>query len=247
MLQKYSIECILSKLNCYSVVFMLVPGTTIFQLNIVYPYLVVKYEAGVAKQLMHICLISFCFINVVGNLMLSIFKDSTLRRPVVGEGTYCEYCRMWRPAKSWHCKKCNVCIMKRDHHCFFLARCIGLYNQRYFILFLGHGMLSMLYITYYNYYFVTLNSIAPKPLPGQNFFIFYFFLNFTLSFFSLIFFSIQLRNAVTGVTCYESKFPELRKPANWRQNLLNIFGTRWYLAIVWPLCESAIPNEIKGT
>ena len=29
---------------------------------------------------------------------------------------------------------CNACILKRDHHCYFMNTCVGFYNQRHFTL-----------------------------------------------------------------------------------------------------------------
>ncbi|ELP94414.1 zinc finger protein DHHC domain containing protein, putative [Entamoeba invadens IP1] len=49
---------------------------------------------------------------------------------------YCVYCQAFRCERSYHCKKCDCCIMKRDHHCPWTGQCIGTYNLRYFIQFL---------------------------------------------------------------------------------------------------------------
>ncbi|XP_049703240.2 probable palmitoyltransferase ZDHHC24 [Helicoverpa armigera] len=254
----------LSKLQYYGVVFLMIPGIFIFQITVVYPNLVEMLQVGVIKQLVHLCLITFCFVNVVGNMIFSMIMDSNLKKPVYGEGTYCEYCRMARPAKSWHCMRCNACILKRDHHCAFLSRCIGLNNQRYFILFLGHILLSMIYATYYNYYFVTMKFendgwllsafrilnpmirfVIPEPMGVKDLYVFYLFLNMGLIVWSGSLFFYHTRNIVMGVSSYESKFPELMDSSKWKDNMLRVFGTRWYLAIVWPMCESPLPDDDK--
>lgn len=258
------ISNIISRIPYYFVVFLLIPGIFVFQLTIVYPFLIVAFDCGIGKRLIHICIIAFWFINVVGNMIFSMMRDSTLKMPVFGEGTYCEYCRMSRPAKSWHCKICNACIIKRDHHCTFLARCIGLYNQRYFILFLGYVTLAMLYTTYYNYYYITLRFdddvwvlsaariinpmlrfVIPEPLSLVDFYVLYLFMNVGVIFWSFCLFFYHLRNVVTGVTSYESKFPSLMDSSKWKQNLLKVFGTRWYWAIICPLCSSPLPLDDK--
>lgn len=51
-----------------------------------------------------------------------------------------------KPFRAHHCSKCNVCILKMDHHCqyaesFFvhcrwINNCVGARNQKYFILYL---------------------------------------------------------------------------------------------------------------
>ena len=230
-------------------VYMVIPGVCIFQMTIIYPNLREKMKAGIVKQCMHMSIIIFYFTNVVGNMILSILMESSLKKPVIGEGTYCEDCQMMRPARSWHCKECNVCILRRDHHCTFLARCIGLRNQRYFILFLGYVTFSMIYIIYYNYYFVVFNYSehfnSTKSLPPLKTFLMYMFLNIVMVILSCALFVYHLWHAAIGVTCYEVRFRELWKTTEWKQNLLNTFGTKWYLAIVWPLCDSPLPNDYK--
>ncbi|CAH1644031.1 unnamed protein product [Spodoptera littoralis] len=262
--RKSLIAHIFAKVQFYGVVFVLIPFIFVFQITIVYPELVRKLKVSLVEQIVHICLISFCFINVIGNLIYSIMMDSSLKRPVFGEGTYCEECRMVRPVRSWHCMQCNVCIVKRDHHCSFLSRCVGLYNQRYFVLFLGHVMLSMTYATYYNYYFVTmkfkgdgwalsafrifnplLRFIIPEPMGYKDVYLFFLIMNVALIVWSGTLFYWHFKNVLMGVTSYEARFPELKDASRWKQNLRNVFGTKWYLAIICPMCESPLPEEAK--
>lgn len=41
-----------------------------------------------------------------------------------------------KPERTHHCKTCNACILKFDHHCPWLNQCVGLGNERYFVLFM---------------------------------------------------------------------------------------------------------------
>lgn len=58
---------------------------------------------------------------------------------------FCSICHQHRPPRSHHCPLCDGCILKRNHHCHFTGVCIGLGNQRNFILFLLWIIFGCLY------------------------------------------------------------------------------------------------------
>lgn len=49
---------------------------------------------------------------------------------------YCETCKIMRPPKSSHCSTCNHCVKGFDHHCNFIANCVGIRNRSNFLWFL---------------------------------------------------------------------------------------------------------------
>ena len=49
---------------------------------------------------------------------------------------YCSTCNIFRPPGVSHCKKCNCCVEKFDHHCPWVGNCIGKNNYKYFLIFL---------------------------------------------------------------------------------------------------------------
>ena len=61
--------------------------------------------------------------------------------------SYCDKCELWyRPkSKTYHCKKCDVCIEGHKYHCLMTGHCIGRKNKKEFYIFV---MLSMLYMFY---------------------------------------------------------------------------------------------------
>jgi len=79
-------------------------------------------------------------------------EDSRTRRRVERDGTewlqkWCRDCRLWRPRRCGHCSMCRRCVLRLDHHCFWMGTCVGERNQRFFtafLLFAGCGMMGIL-------------------------------------------------------------------------------------------------------
>jgi palmitoyltransferase ZDHHC2/15/20 len=53
-----------------------------------------------------------------------------------GSTRYCKKCQCPKPDRAHHCSTCRRCVLKMDHHCPWLATCLGLRNYKAFILFL---------------------------------------------------------------------------------------------------------------
>ncbi|KAE8150683.1 DHHC palmitoyltransferase-domain-containing protein [Aspergillus avenaceus] len=53
-----------------------------------------------------------------------------------GESRFCKKCQAPKPDRAHHCSTCKRCVLKMDHHCPWLATCVGLRNYKAFLLFL---------------------------------------------------------------------------------------------------------------
>lgn len=261
---------IIEKSMCYTLVFVITPYFFIFEMVVVRPIIVTTYEFSTMKHAFHILLSMFFFINIVGNMILGIFTDTTIKMRARSHNCeeFCESCQMYRPAKAWHCKKCNVCILKRDHHCFFFSRCIGLRNQRYYVTYLTYIFISMVYSTYFNFYYVVskydeyeiyvsvcrivnpfLRYLIPEPMGMKDLYVFFLFLNVGLVIWSGGLFVFHTRNVLRGETSHEYKENTRSTFRNnlsaMKKNFINVFGEKWYIALVWPLANSPLPETTE--
>ncbi|KAK4156338.1 Palmitoyltransferase pfa3 [Chaetomidium leptoderma] len=62
-----------------------------------------------------------------------------------GELRFCKKCQARKPDRAHHCSTCRRCVLKMDHHCPWLATCVGLHNQKAFVLFLVYTTLFCLF------------------------------------------------------------------------------------------------------
>lgn len=61
--------------------------------------------------------------------------------------SYCYQCQSQVPPRSRHCSTCRVCILRRDHHCLLLGRCVGFHNYRPFLGLLLHATGVLLHVS----------------------------------------------------------------------------------------------------
>ncbi|OAQ64983.1 palmitoyltransferase PFA3 [Pochonia chlamydosporia 170] len=62
-----------------------------------------------------------------------------------GEIRFCKKCQARKPDRAHHCSTCRRCVLKMDHHCPWLATCLGLRNYKAFLLFLVYTTILCLY------------------------------------------------------------------------------------------------------
>ncbi|KAK3595654.1 hypothetical protein CHS0354_026869 [Potamilus streckersoni] len=178
----------------------------------------------------------------------------------------CLSCNISRPPRCYHCPMCYTCILKRDHHCFFARTCIGLNNQRHFIVFLVWASLGTTYASlHFIYYFLTvywshvsiLDVFAPFTLIRWIFGYSSLYLTHTMLtatfliffvFLSTTFLINQVELITKGITTFESKVIDRGKikvtdRRNLNDKIKAVFGSYWALNLLVPLHLKFRPVE----
>ncbi|XP_076459064.1 palmitoyltransferase ZDHHC6-like [Babylonia areolata] len=85
-----------------------------------------------------------CMVMILGNFFMAVFKGPGFVpfgwKPENAEHIksmqFCDCCQGYKAPRSHHCRKCERCVMKMDHHCPWINTCCGHLNQANFCLFL---------------------------------------------------------------------------------------------------------------
>lgn len=230
-----------------------------FELNYVLPY---YHYPGTFWYYFHLITAFTIFTNIMSSYFATIFETTSIQGrliPETSDSTFCTVCESFRPPRAWHCDYCKVCILKRDHHCIFTSCCIGYYNHRYFMMLLIYTSIGTLYATFYNVCFCyenySFNDIATILRIIMPLFMFMFgkmTMQFSLlvttvsvlgCLFANVLLFIHVRLVIKGAICYENNNNVKMYDYGLKENIIGVFGKRWYIAWLSPFIPSELPGD----
>lgn len=118
----------------------------------------------------------------------------------------CRKCDSFKPARAHHCHVCRRCVLMMDHHCPWMANCIGFYNYRYFfltLLYLTVGCAYCVVVACYKYSIPRLSKVqsGKQMMTGDKFFVFFLCICAGLAVFILLSWHVYL--VLSGQTTIE--------------------------------------------
>jgi palmitoyltransferase len=235
-----------------------------FELLVVVPYI---DAVGDRTYWLHVICGLTLYFNVISSFFLLFTVDSstcgvvlpTLKLP---GWMYCQECCTTAPPRSRHCWICNVCVLRRDHHCIFTGNCVGHKNQRYFLTLLLYLTIGAAYANYLNMDYtleavggeLSFRAILTMILPllswtlglsGAYTFAVSFVSAMCIVGFLLfaVLFVYHGRNLYHGQTCFEAGNGIHEYDCGPLENLRQVFGRRWYIAWLNPFIVSPLPGN----
>eukprot|EP00933_Yihiella_yeosuensis_P061392 TRINITY_DN64194_c0_g1_i1.p1 TRINITY_DN64194_c0_g1~~TRINITY_DN64194_c0_g1_i1.p1 ORF type:complete len:421 (-),score=47.54 TRINITY_DN64194_c0_g1_i1:54-1316(-) len=77
------------------------------------------------------------FVRKVGP-RLHVVPAGTLWKP--GKATFCAKCGAPRPERAHHCNISGFCVLRMDHYCPWINKCVGFHNYKFFLLLVCYAM-----------------------------------------------------------------------------------------------------------
>ncbi|THH12426.1 hypothetical protein EW146_g7710 [Bondarzewia mesenterica] len=95
----------------------------------------------------------------------SIIEDLASEGRLNGQ-TFCIQCMARKPLRSKHCRICDRCVARSDHHCPWVWNCVGVHNHRQFIVFVTTLVFGIAIFDYLTWAFFSAPDQQPSLSPS---------------------------------------------------------------------------------
>ena len=238
--------------------------TFVFETTTVLPHL---YPGSWLWPSFHSIVGLFLVHGILGNLYYLTTTDTSIKTllmptTLLDGWKFCSVCESNSPVRASHCKKCDVCVLKRSHHCLFAGRCVGYKNCRFFVALLLNLCMGTLYAIVLNQYFVwdllgglTFHTFWYHFFPvvflalghisfRTAVFCFISVIDFAGCLFSLGLLMYHLNLILTNQTVFERSRGIVKYHLmDWKLNLRESLGEKWFLIWLSPFVASRLPRD----
>lgn len=238
--------------------------TFVFETTTVLPHV---YPNSLCWPVFHSVVGLYIVHGILGNLYFLMTTDSSIRNVLLPTTLlqgwkFCSVCESNSPVRASHCKTCDVCVLKRSHHCLFAGRCVGYKNCRYFVSMLLHLCIGTLYASVLNQFFIwdLLNGLSVYTILCHLFPAVFLILGH-ISFKTAVFCFISVIDVAGGlfslglllyhmslILTNQTIFERSRRITSydlkeWKQNVYESLGEKWLLVWFSPLVTSRLPRD----
>jgi len=84
---------------------------------------------------------------------------------LTGAPRYCKWCNCYKPDRCHHCRVCRSCVLRMDHHCPWIANCVGFRNHKHFLLLVFYSLLACVFIS------TTMSETLHRALTEETTFV----------------------------------------------------------------------------
>lgn len=107
--------------------------------------------------IIHIIIAIFCSYEKMESEFVLHQKKGDFTIDVNKEALFCDYCLCFVVEGTKHCRRCDICVEKFDHHCKWINNCVGGKNYRKFVFMIVLALGFILWEFGLNlYYFVKI-------------------------------------------------------------------------------------------
>jgi len=196
-------------------------------------------------------------------------EDSKAAIEAAKSKRYCKTCRIDKENIYSHCSICNRCVYEMDHHCFFLANCVGGNNYKFFLSYVVYAAFSsMIHFCFYIPYVTSLLNLKLQVFKKVGIIKLSICLMMSMMamFFTVFLLGSHIYYMINNTSYLKNRFQKKQSFYDWKRFLFwycrcgfgdkevklsfdkgyyHIFGSHSLLKILWPDFESKSEKSEK--